>query len=76
MLVKLSFDPRWAYQMKTKFSYSLAVIQDYHPLKQASLHIDDIAGVATRYEFMNSGGILIRHRLISDIRCQKKQDCM
>jgi len=39
-----------------KFSYSLAVIQDYHPLKQASLHIDDIAGVATRYEFMNSGG--------------------
>ena len=59
-----------------KFSYSLAVIQDYHPLKQASLHIDDIAGVATRYEFMNLGGILIRHRLISDIRCQKKQDYM
>ena len=39
-----------------KLGYSFAVIQDYHPLKQASLHIDDIAGVATRYEFMNSGG--------------------
>ena len=39
-----------------RLSYSLALIQDYHPLKQASLHIDDIAGVPTRYEFMNSGG--------------------
>ncbi len=37
-------------------SYSFALIQDYHPLKQASLQIDDIAGVPTRYEFMNSGG--------------------
>lgn len=39
-----------------RLGYSLALIQDYHPLKQASLQIDDIAGVPTRYEFMNSGG--------------------
>ena len=28
----------------------------YHPLKQSSLSIDDVAGVPTRFEFMNSGG--------------------
>ena len=39
-----------------KLNYSLAIIQDYHPLKQASLQIDDIAGVPTKFEFMNSGG--------------------
>ncbi len=39
-----------------RLGYSFALIQDYHPLKQASLQIDDIAGVPTRYEFMNSGG--------------------
>ena len=43
---------------KKQFGYSLAIIQDYHPLKQASLQIDDIAGVPTRYEFMNSGGYI------------------
>ena len=36
--------------------YSIALIQDYHPLKQSSLSIDDVAGVPTRFEFMNSGG--------------------
>lgn len=40
----------------SKLNYSLAIIQDYHPLRQASLQIDDIAGVPTKYEFMNSGG--------------------
>ena len=36
--------------------YSIALIQDYHPLKQSSLSIDDVAGVPTKFEFMNSGG--------------------
>ena len=42
--------------LSNKLNYSLAIIQDYHPLRQASLQIDDIAGVPTKYEFMNSGG--------------------
>ena len=34
----------------------IAYIEDYHPLSQASLSIEDTAGVPTRFEFMNPGG--------------------
>ena len=34
----------------------IAYIEDYHPLSQASLSIEDSAGVPTRFEFMNPGG--------------------
>ena len=34
----------------------IAYIEDYHPLSQASLSIEDTAGIPTRFEFMNPGG--------------------
>ena len=62
--------------MKMKNWLFVALIQDYHPLKQASLHIDDIAGVATRYEFMNSGGHINQASAHFRYQMSEKQDCM
>ena len=39
-----------------KNTIRIAYIEDYHPLSQASLSIEDTAGVPTRFEFMNPGG--------------------
>jgi Flp pilus assembly protein TadD len=45
--------------LSTKFRNNIiriAYIEDYHPLSQASLSVEDTAGVPTRFEFMNPGG--------------------
>ena len=40
---------------KIKISLSFAAISDYHPLRQAPILADDVAGISTHYEFMNPG---------------------
>lgn len=40
---------------KNKNSLNFAAISDYHPLRQAPILADDVAGISTHYEFMNPG---------------------
>ena len=39
-------------------SVNAAFIREYHPLRQAALQVEDIAGISPHFEFVNSGGIL------------------
>ncbi len=40
---------------KNNNSLNIAAISDYHPLRQAPILADDVAGISTHYEFMNPG---------------------
>ena len=51
---------------KNKNSLNFAAISDYHPLRQAPLLADDVAGISTHYEFMNPGAKIDQLSLIED----------
>ena len=52
---------------KNKNSLNFAAISDYHPLRQAPILADDVAGISTHYEFMNPGAKI-------DMTCSVKKN--
>ena len=53
------FKPSYGFNAEVgDFSFSAAIMREYHPLRQAALQVGDIAGISPHFEFVNTGGQL------------------